>query len=48
METVEQYSQYLQSPALAVKFVEDCAAVLMGQGKSCMNKVGFIGNTDKM
>ncbi|GFO26157.1 serine/threonine-protein phosphatase 6 regulatory ankyrin repeat subunit a-like isoform x2 [Plakobranchus ocellatus] len=48
METVETYSQYLQSPALAVKFVEDCAGVLMGNGKSCMNKVGFIGNTDKM
>lgn len=48
METVEQYSQYLKSPTLAVKFVEDCAGALMSNGKSCMNRVSFIGNSDKM
>ncbi|CAL1536182.1 unnamed protein product [Lymnaea stagnalis] len=46
LETVENYSQYLESPALAVKFVEDCASVLMG-GKADMNHVGHIGNSDK-
>ncbi|RUS80893.1 hypothetical protein EGW08_011364, partial [Elysia chlorotica] len=48
METVEQYSQYLQSPALAVQFVEDCACVIMGSGRSSMNRVSFIGDSDKM
>ncbi|XP_012946573.1 uncharacterized protein LOC101846862 [Aplysia californica] len=47
METVETYSQYLESPALAVRFVEDCAGVLMG-ARGDMNQVGHVGNPDQM
>ncbi|XP_059147190.1 uncharacterized protein LOC131934937 [Physella acuta] len=47
LQTVESYAQYLQSPTLGVKFVEDCAGVLMNNHAN-MNHVGYVGNPDKI
>nr|KAG5686087.1 hypothetical protein BaRGS_021339 [Batillaria attramentaria] len=44
METVEAYASLLSSPALAVKFVEDCAEILVRHSAN-IEKVGRIGDS---